>query len=295
MRTAVTPRSTARVAGVALVLALTGCAAEESAVVPEPPRAGNVLDAAGVLSADQEQDLNALVEERNDSTDAARVAVLTVQDTHGPIEDYAREVATAWGVGEGGADNGVLIVAATGERELRIETADRVRESFSDGEAEDVVEEVLAPAFADQRYAEGLLEATDQIYRYAQGQQPPHEPVNWALVGSVAGGVGVLGGSMIWWAVADSRRRARIAEEEIRSAQEHDPDLQLSEEQRRAYRKYRCSHRGDDAVTSPAVWLPLYLAHPHLYSGASSNGSSGGGSSFGSGGGFTGGGASGSY
>ncbi|WP_333483457.1 TPM domain-containing protein [Arthrobacter sp. CAN_A1] len=55
-----------------------------------------------------------------------------------------------WGVGDSGADNGVLVVADTVERELRIETADGVRELFYDDEAENVIENVLEPAFADE-------------------------------------------------------------------------------------------------------------------------------------------------
>ncbi|KUG57317.1 hypothetical protein AVL61_14410 [Kocuria rosea subsp. polaris] len=284
-------------AGTALVLAaLTGCSAPVE--VPDPPAGSNVLDAAGVLTDAQEQELDALIEDRNASTDAARVAVLTVEEAAGSIEDHAREVAAAWEVGDAGADNGVLVVAATEDRELRIESADGVREAFSDDEAQRVVDDVLAPAFADGRYAQGLNGAVEQIYTYAQGGEPPQEPFDWALLGWVAGGFGLVIALVAWWIVADLRRRRRIADEELRAAGQRDPGLRLTDEQREAYRKYRYHHRKQDAVTNPAVWLPLYLADPGLYSGGSGGGTGGdgpGGSSFGGGGGFTGGGASGSY
>ena len=100
---------------------------------------------------------------------------------------------------------------------------------------------------------------------------------------------------MGWWIAADARRRRRIADEELRAARQHDPGLRLTEEQQAAYRAYRYHHRKDDAVTNPAVWLPLYVANPALYGpGGGSDGGTGG-SSFGGGGGFSGGGASGSY
>lgn len=275
--------------------ALTGCSGP--AQIPDPPVGSDVLDSAGVLTDAQEQELDALIEDRNAATDAARVAVLTVPETGGSIEDYAREVATAWEVGDAGADNGVLVVAATEDRELRIESADGVRERFSDDEAERVVEEVLAPAFADERYAQGLDEAVEQIYVYAQGSEPPQEPFDWALLGWVVGGFGLVGLLVAWWIAADLRRRRRVADEELRAARQRDPELRLTEEQHAAYRTYRYHHRKPDAVTNPAVWLPLYLANPGLYSGGSSStsGDGQGGSSFGGGGGFTGGGASGSY
>ncbi|MUN63181.1 TPM domain-containing protein [Kocuria sediminis] len=275
---------------------LTACSAPAPGV-PAPPVDSAVLDAADVLTDAQEREIDALIEERNTATDAARVAVLTVEETDGSIEDRAREIATAWEVGDAGADNGVLVLAATGDRELRIESADGVREQFTDDEAERVVEDVLEPAFADERYAEGLAEAVEQIYVYAQGEEPPQEPFDWVLLGWIVGGAGLVGVLVAWWIAADLRRRRRIADEELRAARQRDPDLRLTEEQQKAYRTYRYHHRTDDAVTNPAVWLPLYLANPGLYSGGSGGGAGGsaGGSSFGGGGGFTGGGASGSY
>lgn len=277
----------------AFLLLLTGCSDGGPASVPEPPSQGNVLDAADVLTQEQEQELNALIDGQNSRTDAARVAVLTVEDAGGSIEDYARSVASDWEVGDAGADNGVLVVADTGGRELRIETADGVREAFSDDDAEEVVEDVLEPAFGDEEYARGLTEAVDRIYGYAQGRDPVKEPFDWVLFGWVAGGVAVLLGGIVWLLAADSRRRRRISDEELRAAEAADPDLRLTEEQRAAYRKYRYSRRGDDAVSNPAVWLPLYVANPALYSGGTGGGASG--SSFNGGGGFSGGGASGSY
>lgn len=280
-------------AGAFLLLLLTGCSDGGPASVPEPPSQGNVLDAADVLTPEQEQELNALIDGQNSRTDAARVAVLTVEDAGGSIEDYARSVASDWEVGDAGADNGVLVVADTGGRELRIETADGVREAFSDDDAEEVVEDVLEPAFGDEEYAQGLTEAVDRIYGYAQGRDPVKEPFDWVLFGWVAGGVAVLLGGIVWLLAADSRRRRRISDEELRAAEAADPDLRLTEEQRAAYRKYRYSRRGDDAVSNPAVWLPLYVANPALYSGGTGGNASG--SSFNGGGGFSGGGASGSY
>lgn len=283
----------AALAGVALT-ACSGAAAE----VPAPPVESDVLDAADVLTDGQEQELDALIDRHNADTDAARVAVLTVESASGSIEDYAREVASAWQVGDAGADNGVLVLAATEDRELRIESADGVREQFTDDEAERVVDDVLGPAFADERYAEGLTEAVDQVYRYAEGGEPPREPFDWALFGWIAGPLALIVGLVGWWIAADARRRRRLADEELRAARQRDPGLRLTDDQRAAYRKYRYHHRKGDAVTNPAVWLPLYLANPGLYSGGSGSGADGGaagGSSFGGGGGFTGGGASGSY
>ncbi len=288
-----TASRTTAVAGALLLLALAGCGVSGPASTPEPPARGNVLDLADVLTPAEEQDLSSLIDEQNVSTESARVAVLLVENAGGSIEDYARDVATSWGVGDEDADNGVLVVADTEERELRIETADGVRERFSDDDAQQVIDDVLGPAFADEEYAEGLSEAVDQVYLYAEGREPVREPFDWALFAWVAGGGVIVVGGIIGWVLAVSRRRRREADREIRAAEELHPELRFTEEQRAAYRRYRYGHRGGDAISNPVIWLPLFIANPALYSGGGDSSASG--SSYNGGGGFTGGGASGSY
>ena len=291
------PRTRGLWAGVLLTLALAGCGGSDPAGVPDPPAEGNVLDAAGVLTDQEEADLSAQIDRANSGTDAARVAVLTIDGAGGDLESFARQVASSWGVGDEGADNGVLILADTGERELRIETADGVRERFSDDDAEQIIEDVLEPAFADEEYATGLRDAVEQVYLYAEGGEPEQEPFDWGLLAGVLGAVAAVIGALLWWIMANHRKRRRAADEELRAAEEADPDLHLTDDQREAYRKYRYNAWGKDQVSNPAVWLPLYIANPALYSGSSAGGSSDGssGSSFTGGGGFSGGGASGSY
>lgn len=272
-------------------LLLAGCGDAAAPEVPNAPDQGSIVDAADVLTDSDEQELDARIDALNARTDAARVAVLTVDGLDGSIEDIARTAATEWGVGDDGADNGVLIVAHTGERELRIETADGVREAFSDDDAEEVVEDVLEPAFADEQYAQGLGDAVEEVYLYAEGGAPAEEPFDWALLALVLGGTAVVVGAVIAWIITDHRKRRREIDAELRAAEDADPELGLTDEQREAYRTYRYYHRGKDDISNPAAWLPLYIANPALYSGGS--GSSG--SSVNGGGGFSGGGASGSY
>ena len=290
-RTAGRRAAASAVVGVALLLG--GCGDDAPGDLPDAPAQGNLVDAADVLTDAEEQGLNAQIDALNARTDAARVAILTVDGADGDIEDYANDVATDWGVGDSGADNGVLIVADTGERELRIETADGVRENFGDDDAEDVIDDILEPAFGDEEYAGGLTDAVDEVYLYAEGGGPAEEPFNWGLLALVLGGVAALVGGGIAWISADHKKRRRATDEELKAAEDADPDFRLTDEQREAYRKYRYSHRSKDDVSNPAIWLPLYISNPAMYSGGTSSGSSG--SSFGGGGGFSGGGSSGSY
>lgn len=284
-------------AGAVMVAALAGCS---SSAPEEPPRPdGNVTDTADALTADQERELERIIEEGNTSTDSARVAVLTESEVSGDIEDRAREVADSWGVGEADADNGVLILVAIEDQEVRVEVADGARDAVTDDDAQAIVDSVMVPEFKDDDYAQGLADGTRAIYETATGQRDPAgeaatESAWWAAgVGglSLAAVIGVL---LRVWVV---RRRKRVARENLEQARLQDPDLDLSEQQEEDYVRWAGGRKAAD-IYPVAAWLPLYLGHPQSYGATPPSldpDTSGGGSSFSGGGGFTGGGATGSW
>ena len=100
--------------------------AARAAQVPPRPDSGAVLDQADILSDADEQRLNDQIGRLNGENDHVRVAILTVDGVDGDFEDFTRQTATEWGVGDAGKNNGVLIAADMDERELRIEVGERM-------------------------------------------------------------------------------------------------------------------------------------------------------------------------
>lgn len=285
-------------------MALSGCSSSDP--LPVPPATGNVTDTADVLSDDQEQELERVIEAGNDSTGNARVAVLTEEDAGGDLEDRARAVATAWGVGDKGEDNGVLVLLAVEDREVRIEVADGAREHLDDDDAAAIVEDTMVPEFEDENYGAGLIEGTRMIYETASGQRDPvaeseaggsNNAVMWIVI--VMTGLAVVVGVIVVASVVVDRRRKRTAQQFLEQARREDPDLQLTEQQEEDYVRWARGQRMAN-ISTVALWLPLYAQEPSNYGAApppSSSGDpgAGGGSSFGGGGGFSGGGAGGSW
>src|SRR5580700_138866 len=77
---------------------------------------GYVDDFAGVLSPAAKAQLSALCTELEQKTHA-QIAVVTVKSLDGiPVEDYAVDLATKWGIGPKQADKGVLILLAVNDR-----------------------------------------------------------------------------------------------------------------------------------------------------------------------------------
>ena len=77
---------------------------------------GYVSDFAGVLSPSAKAQLTALCTEV-DQKAHAQIAVVTVKSLDGqPVEDYAVDLATKWGIGPKQADRGILILLAVEDR-----------------------------------------------------------------------------------------------------------------------------------------------------------------------------------
>ena len=179
MLTLTIPRSGRITRGVVLALfafvaavSLVMCSADaaRAAQVPPHPDPGAVPDQADILSDADEQHVNERIGPGNEHNEYIRATALTVNGVDGDFENFTRQVATERGVGEAGRDNGVLIVADMGDRNLRIEVVDGARGVLSDDTAEVIMEDHLEPGFRDEQYAQALMETVDSVYGQANPQ-----------------------------------------------------------------------------------------------------------------------------
>ena len=101
-----------------VVFSLCGCEAEEK--YPNHTESFYVNDFAEVLSDTEEQELLQKAVALENAT-TAQVVVATVTSLHGEEPYYyATELARQWGVGNNEADNGILVLLSTGDREIFI-------------------------------------------------------------------------------------------------------------------------------------------------------------------------------
>lgn len=301
--------------------------AAHAAEVPPRPDSGAVQDQAGILSDAEEAQLNDRIGKGNEDNEYIRAAVLTVDGVDGDFEDFTRQTATEWGVGDADRNNGVLIVADMDERQLRIEVADGAREVLSDATADDIMEDQLEPGFREEEYAQAFSATLDSVYDQANPEAAAQaaaerERTSNTVVAVLSGIAGlvvvVVGASIAWWR-KDQKKIREQADREIEQYQREHPGEEISDEVRKTYYKYRSNHRkppkdgkeppkakdGDGVerdvhyASTFQSWLPLYVMYPAIYSGTNHSTSSGGsgsaGTSFGGGGGFSGGGSTGSF
>ncbi|HET9706035.1 MAG TPA: TPM domain-containing protein, partial [Vicinamibacterales bacterium] len=156
------------------VLKLTACLLLPAALAAQtsfPKPVGRVTDLAELIDPSTEavidQQLAAL--ERRTS---AEVAVATVRSLDGmSIEEYANRLFKVWGIGQAKQDNGVLVLVALNEREMRIEVGYGLEGVLPDGLAGQIIREEFTPRFRNDDYSGGIRAGVTRVAAVVERHQ----------------------------------------------------------------------------------------------------------------------------
>ena len=160
-----------------LLLLTVGTVPSFAAKWPAP--VGAVNDFAHVLSADQAQELENYLDDFQEKTGNA-IVVATFPSVEGADVDRAAvELFQAWGIGQKGKDNGILILASINDRRARIEVGYGLEGVITDADAGDILRSQVYPYFKQQQYGQGLTNAAQALVQLIQrGGGQPQENAN---------------------------------------------------------------------------------------------------------------------
>jgi len=132
-----------------------------------PKPSGYVNDFAKVMKgkdAEAVENLAAAVKEKT----GAELALVTVESyaPYASIDEFSLALAEAWGVGERSKDNGVLLVLAMSEREVKIEVGYGLEGAIPDSVAGRILDTAVIPAFRQGDFSGGLREGSRAIAAY---------------------------------------------------------------------------------------------------------------------------------
>ncbi len=206
-----------------LTLAVTGVGLAQT---PLPQPMGHVNDFAEVIPADVEAGLEDSLRQFEVDT-SVELAVVTIPSLDGaPIEDYAVRLFQQWGIGKKDVDNGVLMVLAVQDRDVRIEVGYGMETYLTDGQVGRILDTQVLPELGQNNYALGILKGMKAVAEtiktsdYQPGAVRPRPPLGAvapflvaALFGIVylasflarsksfwLGGVlGAVGGAVLGW------------------------------------------------------------------------------------------------
>lgn len=239
-----------------------------------------VVDLAGLLPAGDKDSLTTTLRAYAQKS-GNRIVVLTIPGLQGEdLSAYANRVFSQWGVGQRDVDNGVLILVAAAERQVRFEVGRGIEDRLPDVLCRRIQQEVTVPHFKDGRFGPGLVltvGAIEQALDAAPGAVPPglrgesgDGPPLWFVL--PLGAMLLLLGLEIFWRAYGSSHAARCASQ---------------------------PQSGSGPRVSSSSFLGFLFAllsrafrKPRSRPGSSGNGSGGGGNGGNDGGGFSGGGGS---
>ena len=141
-----------------------------------PPLTDRIVDRAQVLSSSDRARLISLLAAHESKT-INQVAVLTLPSLAGePLEEFSHRVASAWGLGQKGTDNGVLLLVAIQERKIRIEVGYGLEGTLTDAKSSQIIRHEIVPRFRQGDYSEGIVAGTQAILKTIEGTYTAPEP-----------------------------------------------------------------------------------------------------------------------
>lgn len=135
-----------------------------------------VHDEARVLSSAAKGQLEAILKTERDST-SNQIAVLIVPSLNGqPLEEYALKVAETWGIGKKSKDNGVLLLIAIQERQVRVEVGLGLEGVLTDAMSRRITRNEIVPAFRQGNYDGGVIAGVQSVIQVIKGEYVNDEP-----------------------------------------------------------------------------------------------------------------------
>ncbi len=184
-----------------LLLLILGAA--PAAAQDFPKLTGRVVDGANIIPPADEAALTQKLE-AVETASSRQLVVATVPSLQGyDIADYGYQLGRHWGIGQKGANNGILLLVAPNERKVRIDVGYGLEPIMTDALSHQIITQQILPAFKRGDYPGGINAGADAII--SQLQAPLEQAEQKALAAQQArGGSGEGGGSifpLIFWGI----------------------------------------------------------------------------------------------
>ena len=153
-----------------LAVLVPGAVALALAVPPAPELATPIVDQAGTLTGSQIDSLNQQIAVSRAQKDY-QFGILIIKSLEGnALEDYALKVARAWGIGDSQKDNGVLLLIAKDDRQIRIEVGRGLEADLTDLESGRIIRNTISPEFKKGDYYTGISLGIQNIAAQVEGR-----------------------------------------------------------------------------------------------------------------------------
>ena len=178
-----------------LLLGLRSPASAQAAagLPPRPVPFTFVTDQANLLAPTDAKKLESGLRHYADAN-GTQVVVVTVPSLNGAsAADYGRQLGTAWGVGQRGKNNGIVVLISGKEHKMSIEAGSGLQSAITPELTSRVMNQEMAPAFKQGNYFAGLRKGLSSLMLAANPSSDPRKnkpaaPTDAATTGNMAAG-----------------------------------------------------------------------------------------------------------
>lgn len=129
-------------------------------VLAFPHLTGPVVDEAKILTRAQKDELEHLLQ----NVSPYQVVAVSLKSLDGmEIEEYGYQLGRHWGIGQKGVDNGVLVIIAPEQRQLRIEVGYGLEGVLTDAKTSLIVNNTMLPYARQKQYAQSLIYGVKEV------------------------------------------------------------------------------------------------------------------------------------
>lgn len=163
-----------------LWMGMTGLAAQPLPPQPDPPRLVN--DLAGMFSPAERDALEAKLVAYDDSTSTQFLLILVPALGDWEISSFAFAIGDAWGVGQKGLDNGLVMAFSRDDRKVFLAPGRGLEGALPDVLCKRIVDNIMVPSFREGDFYSGFDRAIDAAILAIGGEfvreiQEPEMPV----------------------------------------------------------------------------------------------------------------------
>lgn len=133
--------------------------------IPNPNSSFYVYDQANVISTSVELNLVDISLALENET-GAQIVVVTLESLKGAsLEEYSVQLFREWGIGDASKNNGILIILAQEEREVRIEVGYGLEGAIPDSVAGRILDENMLPHLQDGDYDSAISDTYNAVLK----------------------------------------------------------------------------------------------------------------------------------
>ena len=152
------------------LLPLAGWSADPVAL---PALVERVVDSTGTLGAEDKAGLVARLSELEQAK-GAQIAIVMLPTTQPEsIEQFGIRLAEAWKIGRKGVDDGIIVIVAKDDRQMRIEVGYGLEGAIPDAIAKRIIDEQMVPRFREGDFAGGLRSTVELLAKAIDGEPLP--------------------------------------------------------------------------------------------------------------------------